>query len=197
MSLDDINKKLDMLVEEQKRKEELRNSKTTDKEKKKKVFRWPRNVKGKAKKEQAKGKHLVLVLRNNRQAEFQWVKGEGGLDQYGKYDFCKFDASAMYQYKKHNFLVVPEWRLEPVGGDVEELELKCIQEGKLWGGENDITQADKLKIGTSGQQTIIRAIEKAEVDRGEKKKGNWGWLIWVGVAIVAGYLILKLTGVIN
>lgn len=180
------------MIEKQTREEREQQEKI--KIKKSRIFKWPGNVKRKAKKEKKLGKHLALVLRSNREAEFVWIKGEGGIDQYGKYDFCKYDASAMYHYKKYNFVVIPEWRLEPVGGIVEELEQKAIQEGKLWGGETDIAMADLMGIGTAGQQTIIRAIEKAEVDKNDKKKGNWGWLIWVGVAIVAGYIIAKLMG---
>jgi hypothetical protein len=167
------------------------------KKKKKKLFKLPGKVKSKSKKALKAGKTLAVILKNNKTIDFQWVENFGGLVQYGPYEFSMYEVGAVYNYNnKLPCIVIPEWRLTPVGGMVEDAEREgnIVIPQKLFGGEADILISQALKIGSQAQQTTIRAIEKKEADMMGKKKGNFGWLLWVGIGLVAVYIIGKLIG---
>jgi hypothetical protein len=164
--------------------------------KKTKKFRWPKSASKGAKKNIKAGKTLALILRKNRTADFKWIENFGGLAQYGQYGFSEYEMSAVYNTGKYPLIVIPEWRLNPAGGKIEQAE----QDGfikidiKLFGGISDILISNTLDVGDQAQQTMIRVMEKVESDMSAKKKGNFGWLLWVGIGLVAIYIIGKLIG---
>jgi hypothetical protein len=198
MSLNDIEKKIDDVNVKVDRVDKLIND--GDKKQKKKLFKKFGKAKRQAKKSLKEGKVLVCYLKNNRDVEFFWseiVMGLIDVDPIYKPVRMKpyhgFESGAVYNFKhKYPVVVIPEWRLLPVGGVVEDLE-RAI----LFGGDKDKVKALELKIGSTAEVVLANMMEKKELDASAKKKGNWGWLIWVVVGLVALYVIGKLMGWFN
>lgn len=195
MTLDELEKKVDVLIDAHKEKEEALKGKD-----KKRVFKGFGKAQRQAKKAIKEGKFLVCYLRNNRSIDFFWTPVIMGLiDVDPKYRPIKvtpyhgFEPGAVYSFKnKWPVLVIPEWRLLPVGGVVEDLERSVA-----FGGDEDKENAAVLKVHTTAEVVLANMMERKEMDATQKPKGSYGWLIWVGIAIVAGYIILKLVGVIK
>lgn len=99
-----------------------------------------------------------------------------------------YEEAAVFYYKKTPCIIVLEWRLMPVGGMAEEYRTRVL------GGEDDQVVAAELGIKRAGQQVIIRAIEKAELDNDKKKGAGMGWIFWILGAGVAIYLLMKMFG---
>ncbi|HPE15052.1 MAG TPA: hypothetical protein PLT65_04380 [Bacilli bacterium] len=166
--------------------------------KKFKLFKFPSSVKRKAKKSVKEGKFLVVYLKNNKTIDFFWAESTMGLidvdpnyKQVRVKPYHGFEPEAVYSYKnKFGALVIPEWRLLPVGGVVEDLEREVS-----FGGTDDILTAKALNISSMAEITLANMMEKKELDANAKKKGNMGWLLWVGVALIGGYVLLKVLGV--
>lgn len=165
-----------------------------------KEFKLPFGIKTKFKKAIKEGKFLVIFLRNNHNIEFKFVKEVGGLIEIDKYRIHLYDNNAVYNYKKNSVFVIFEWRLSPIGGGLEKVHNALIEEGskiddyavRIVGTKEDEAIASILKDHTYGTQTVIRAIEKAELDKGEKKTGGFGAIIWIVVGGIAIYVILKI-----
>jgi len=199
MSLTDISNDLKSIkdrLDKQDAKQLEESSK--DKKKKWKIFRFKGKIKSKAKKSIKEGKILVVYLRNNRSIDFFWVLPVMGLIDI---DPTKqpikvtplhgFEPGSVYSYNnKWPTMVIPEWRLLPVGGVVEEAE----REGVCFGGDTDKDNAAFLKIGTTAELVLANMMEKKELETGVGKKGNWGWLLWVGVGLVGVYILAKVFG---
>ena len=194
MSLQDIENKVDLLVEKKREEEQA----LVDKKKKKfKLFKFPRKAKSGAKKQLKDGKFLICYLKNNKDVDFFWAESVMGLiDVDPKYQGLRikpyhgFEPGAVYNYKyKYPVLVVPEWRLLPIGGVVEDYEQQV-----LFGGDRDKENAKLLNIMSAAEITLANMMEKKELDANAKKKGNWGWLLWVGVALVGAYILVKVFG---
>lgn len=125
-----------------------------------------------------------------------------------KYNPHPYEEMSVFYYKKTPMIIAFSWRLPLVGGRAEEFRIRMEREGKsveeirqalagegsrLVGDEKDSLLAEALGIKTFGQQTIIRGIEHAEIDK-EKKAGGFGWLIWVIVGIGIVYIAMKFFG---
>lgn len=190
MSLDELNKKLDKI-------DAKLNEEEVKKKEKKKLFKGWGKAKRSAKKSIKQGKILICYLKNNRDIDFFWAEQTMGLiDVDPNYQGIRvkpyhgFEPGAVYSFKnKWPVIVVPEWRLLPVGGVVEDTE-KAI----LFGGDVDKVRAGELNILSMSEITLANMMEKKEIDASAKKKGNWGWLLWVGIGIVALYLIARVMG---
>lgn len=151
----------------------------------KKVKEWklPFGIKFKTKKAVKKGKFLVIFIKNNKQIEFKLLNEVGGLIQIDKYKFYAFQADAVHIYKNIPTLVVFEWRLTPVGTDVDEFK------SRLLGGEDDKQLAKEYNLDSTAQLAIIRAIEKAEIEKADKKKMGFSpILLIIGAVIILGLL---------
>jgi hypothetical protein len=165
-----------------------------------KEFKLPFGIKGRLKKAIKDGKFLVIFLRNNHKIEFKFVKEVGGLIEIDKYRLHLYDNDAVYHWKKDPVLVIFEWRLSPVGSTIDEVHSRLIDKNidpdeyraRLIGTTKDEEIASVLKDHTYGVQTVVRAIEKAELDKNDKKKGGFGAVIWIVVGGVAIYVILKI-----
>lgn len=156
------------------------------KELEKKKFKIPFKYRSGVKKKLKDGKILGIICKSNKSIELKYLPIEGGLIQINEYQFKAFEREAVYVYNnKIPAVVVYEDRLTPVGGITEEYK------GMLLQGSEDKELSKKLiGINDFAQQTIIRAIEKIELDKelGKKKKSlNIVWII-IGIVVVI-YLI--------
>lgn len=144
-----------------------------------KNFKLPFGVHMKAKRGVKRDKMLCVFLGSNHQLTFKVVNVVGGLVQLGDYQYKAYENGAIYHYKNLPVIVALEWRLTLVGGT------------------SDFDDANNRSIGDFAQQTIIRAIEKIEIDKevGKgKKKIPIAWLV-VGLVVVI-YLVSKSFGVV-
>jgi hypothetical protein len=132
------------------------------------------------------GKLLVVFLGLNRKARFLVGEIVDGLIRVdGK--FYGMEEVSVYSYsKKFSVVVIFEWRLLAAGGKAEEYRSRVI------GGEDDVKVAEATGIRSFGALTIIRAIENAELDKSEKKKGFGAWIFWIIGGIVVIFIISKL-----
>lgn len=196
MSLQQMKADIEDLKLQLKKKAEEEN---ITKKKKLKAFKFPSIVKRKAKKSIKEGKFLICYLKNNKTIDFFWAESTLGLidvdPNYHKVrvkPYHGFEPEAVYSYKsKFGALVIPEWRLLPIGGVVEDLEREVA-----FGGTEDVLTAKALNITSMAEITLANMMEKKELDANAKKKGNFGWLLWVGIAVVGGYVLLKVLGVV-
>jgi transcriptional regulator of met regulon len=185
----EIEKKLGM-TEEQK----------PEKGVKKITLKIPLKLRKKVQKE--KGASLALMLYHNKEAEFVTATYRDGLlvayfgdpkDPLTKKRSYAYDEKSMFtlrvKKKRFPFVVFIESRLIPVGGDAEELQ--ATVESKSLDMEKTIALAKQIGITNFGQQTIVREIEQSEVSKDEKKKGSWGWLIWVAVIVGIAFIAMK------
>ena len=187
-------------------------------EKKKKEKGWKFKIPGKVKKEVLKSndKAAAIFVGQNRLGDWKVAEAKDGLwwIENGKYDDGKprkdsytYEEAAMFhlRIKKNKlvpFIILFSWRLTPGGGKAEEMKSKWIDEyGDEWrtrliGGKDDEMIAELAGIKKFGQQTIIRGIEQAEIEKDMKKKGQFGWVIWAILGIGIVFLILKFLKVI-
>lgn len=140
----------------------------------------------------ADDKALVLYIGPNKGASWKTAVARDGLwkieeDKDDKGYGYEEQAIFYLKIKKKQvpLIVLFSYRLLPVGGKAEEYRAMIV------GGKAEEDAAEKLGIKKFGQQTIIRAIEQAELDKDVKKKGGMGWLIWVGVGIALIYVLSK------
>lgn len=159
-------------------------------DKSKKPFKLPFKFRGK--RNYKKGKVLVIHLGYNHYLNFKWGVLQGGLIKVGTGDeeeYYDYESGAVYFYKKFPVVVVFQWRLNPAGGMAEEYKNKNI------GGDDDKGYADDKGLSSHAQQTIIRAIKQAEIDKDDDKKKSKKGLIWIIIAGVVGvYLIANSMG---
>lgn len=151
----------------------------------KKVKEWklPFGIRFKTKSAVKKGKFLVIFIKNNKAIEFKYLNEVGGIIQIDQYKFYAFQADAIHLYKNIPVLLVFEWRLTPVGSSIDEFR------SRLLGGEEEKELASKYNMTTEAQLAIIRAIEKAEIEKAEKKKMKFSpILLIIGAVIVLGVL---------
>ena len=144
--------------------------------------------KAKAKPEKSVG----VFMYHNREAEFKEVTYRDGLLYCGEQSFT-YEPGCCYQlkYKRKRIplYVIYEWSMIPEGGKTAEYR------NRLVGTEFDKDLAEKLGVKSAGQQTIIRRIEQAEVDKeGKQKKPLGGMIIWIIVIVIIIYLASKLFG---
>jgi len=135
---------------------------------------------------------VCLWLSHNKLAEFKKIVFKDGLLYVGENSYF-YDERAIYSlkqgFKRLPLVVVKEDRLIPVGGVVEEYKSRV-----LLGGEDEDHTLEK-DLHNHGQQTIIRGIEQAELDK-DKKKGKGGSVIlWIILGVAALYLVAKVFGV--
>ena len=194
MSLEQMKQDIEYL----KNKAVADDEKNQSKKKKKRIFKFSGIIKRKAKKSIKEGKFLICYLKNNKTIDFFWAESTMGLidvdpnyKQVRVKPYHGFEPEAVYTYKnKYGAIVIPEWRLLPIGGVVEDLEREIG-----FGTTNDINNAKILNITSMAEITLANMMEKKEIDANLKKKGNYGWVLWVGVAVVGGYVLLKVLGV--
>lgn len=148
-------------------------------------IRIPRRVKVKA---QSKRESNVIVvwLGGNKRVDFKTGRIKDGLISVEGHEFG-YESEAIYHYKKWPLCVVFEWRLLPVGGRLEEYR-------RLIGDDKTVEQAKTLGVNTFGQQTIIRAIQKAHLEgTGAARKGV-SLILWLLIGVGAIYAVSKLFG---
>jgi hypothetical protein len=138
------------------------------------------------------GKVLCIFLHANKNMTLKVVNIVDGLVEIDiglkKYQFKAFEPGAVYRYKKWPVIVAFEWRLLLAGGIAEEYMAEVI------GGDDSVAAAKELDITSFGQETTIRAIEKAELEKDQPKKKGMGMWIWILVGGVALYFIAKSAG---
>lgn len=146
--------------------------KLADQKKTRKQYKIPWIVRAGYKRKQKKGEILVLHMQNNHNADFKWVKEEGGNILINGTPH-RFDNTAIYNVGNIPLMPIFEWRLEPAGGTTDK------QKAEDAGGT------------TFSGKTVIRAIESAELAKveGKKKKGKGGLLLLIIGVIVVIYLI--------
>lgn len=162
-----------------------------------KEFKLPGKVRGKIKRKNKEGKVLVIFHRYNRTIEFRYAPIVGGIIHISaetpigqkEYKFCLYEPQAVYNYNnKIGVVSAFEWRLTPIGGKTEDYR------ARLTGDQIDHKIAEEMNLNSYGQETIIRAIEQAELSKDDKKKGSFAF-IWIILGIIALGLILKQAGV--
>lgn len=136
---------------------------------KKKTWKLPFGIRMKSRKAVKQGKILAIILRKNHRLEFKVVRVIGGLIEVDSVQYKAYEEGAIYIYKKIPVVVILDWRLTLVGG------------------MTDFKIAKDLGVADFAQETLIRVIEKVEVEKDlGKKRGklNWAWLILLlGVVI--------------
>jgi len=154
----------------------------------KKKFNLP--FKFRKKKPFKQGKVLVVWLGYNHNVVFKWGVVRGGLIIVDGEQYRAYESGAVYFYKnKFPVVLLFEWRLTPAGGTTEQRLVKPI------GGDEDKRFADDNGLFSHAQQTIIRAIMQAEIDKDEQKKKGGKSIIWIVIGIgIALYFILKALG---
>lgn len=158
----------------------------------------------------------ALFIGPNRNAEWKLAVARDGLwwietdEKDGKHrpikDSYTYEEAAVFNLRQGRkmipIIILFSWRLTPGGGKAEEIKSKWTDQNKLpWqerliGGKDDEMLADVAGLKKYGQQTIIRGIEQAELDKDQPKKGNFGWLIWVLLGVVGLFLGAKFLGFI-
>jgi len=150
----------------------------------KKDFKIPRKVRNQRK--ARKGFIAVLFMRNNHRVDWLWAQEEGGIMKI-KDKYYGFDNTAVYFDKKYPIMVVYEWRLIPAGGSKDKVL-------PFAGGEADKKVAESLGIETYAEKTIIRAIEKVEIEREDKKKKKFPIILIVIIIGIIIYLVSRFLG---
>jgi RecG-like helicase len=162
-----------------------------------KEFKLPSKVKGKIKRKNKEGKILIVFFRNNKTLEFRYAPIIGGIVHLSaetpsgqkEYKFSLYEPEAVYIFNnKIGAIGVFEWRLTPIGGLTEEYRSRLV------GDQVDQKLAEELGLNSYGQETIIRAIEQAELSKDEKKKGSFS-IIWIILGLIAVGLVLQQLGV--
>lgn len=110
----------------------------------------------------------ILKLQTNRTAWFTKAPVSNGfIDIDGK----KKNADHGFVFLldgKHPFMVVPEWKINPLPTEQEEIRL----------GDN-----------AYAEQVFIRALEQIQAEDGKKKMSVNMW-IWIGIgAVILGYVL--------
>lgn len=151
---------------------------------KKQEYKLPFGIKAKAKRNIKQGKILVIYMRSNRSMEFRFCKVVGGLIELDGETYKAYEGKAIYHYRKYPVMMFYEWRLTAAGGVTESYQSRVI------GGELEEKVAKELKIGDFAQQTIIRAIEKIELDKEIGKKKGKLPIVWIiiGIGILLYFL---------
>ena len=164
-----------------------------DKQTKERFFKIPFGIRFKSGREKKKGKILALWLRNNHTAQFIYASIDGGLiiveTKAGKKSY-NYDNTAIYFYKRIPLVVIFEWRLVPAGGVIESFQNRVL------GGEDSAKLSEEMGINAYAQETIIRGVEKTEIEKLDKKKGKFGfvWILLIGGVVV--FVILKLLKIV-
>jgi len=136
---------------------------------KKKSWNLPFGVKLKGRRAVKQGKFLAIVLRQNHKLEFKVANVVGGLIEVDKTSYKAYEDGAVYFYKKFPVVIILDWRLTLVGG------------------MTDFKDAVAKDITSFAQQTMVRVIEKTEVEKDlGKKKGR----LSVGVMVVIVGIII-------
>lgn len=158
----------------------------------KKEKKWTIKIPSMIKRAALKQGHVAaLVLRANKNAEPKKAYIRDGLIHL-EGDTYAYEAAAVYHLKQGTktipLVVIPEWRLLPVGGKTEEYMMR------VWNGEEAQKVAKELKITNEGVKTMIRAIEQAEVGKDEKKKGGISPIVWLMIGVGIIYVLSQLFG---
>lgn len=140
---------------------------------KEKPFKLKASIRAKARSAHLKNRVLVFYLGTNRVLTPVIAKIKNNMVQVNE---KLYDASTWFYYvyqmgnKNIPCLVVPEWRMTPIG-------------------TKDYEEAVKDKNTTDAQTIIIKAIEMKENLMTDKKMGGkmWIWII-LGLAVV-GYIL--------
>lgn len=144
---------------------------------KKKQWKLPFGIRMKARKGIKRQKILCIWLGSNKVLDFKIVQITGGIIQVGKYQYKPYETGAIFHYKKMPVCVALEWRMTLVGG------------------QTDWDNAKTLNVGDFAQQTILRAIEKFEIDKEAGKAKRKFPVVWLVVALgIVIYLITKSVG---
>lgn len=149
-----------------------------------KKFKLPFKFKFGNRRKMKNGLVLVIHFRSNKLLEFKYCEIVDGLVQMDEETFKAFENSAVYHYKKYPVLAFFEWRLTPVGGLTE------LAESRVIGGEDAQKVADEFGVGDFAQKTIMRAIQKSEVDKEFGKKKGKIPIVWIvlGLGILLYFL---------
>lgn len=177
------------------------------KKKKEGKVRVPGNLMSWARKEPNRA--VAICLGFNHQLLFKRAEARDGnwYIEGDKYNPHAYEEMAVFNHKRTPFIVAVSWRILLTGGRAEQLRAIIkhkkeigdsagdvqLEGTHVFGDEKDAEIAEWAGIKTFGQQTIIRGIEHAEIDK-EKKAGGFGWLIWVIVGIGIVYLAMKFFG---
>lgn len=121
---------------------------------KKRDYKLPFGIRLKGRRAIKEEKFLAIILHKNHKLSFKLVKVVGGLVEVNSTSYKAYEDGAIYFYKKFPVIVVFDWRLTLVGG------------------ASDFNAAKDNKILDLAQETVIRVIEKVEVEKeiGKKKK---------------------------
>lgn len=181
----------------------------------KKTKFWKMKIPGKIKRAVMKDNNraAAFFIGPNRMAEWRVAFARDGLwyvegeerDAKGEKikDSYAYEEAAVFHLKQGKNKLIPviilfSWRLTPAGGKAEEAATQLAEKGiwnaRLVGGQKDEIIAELAGLKKFGQQTIIRGIQQAEIEKNMPKKSNFGWLIWIGVGLAALYVIMKLLG---
>jgi len=143
------------------------------------------------------GVSVALWLGANHKAEFKKAVFRDGLIYVGDQSYG-YEEGGVYQLKNGRklmpFIVVFAWRLTMLGGSTDEAWARSRDGNGLVNGEELLKVAEVLGVTNFGQLSMVRRLEQAEVDKLEKKKGNYTLLIWVVVIGIVGYLLFKMFG---
>lgn len=139
----------------------------------------------------------ALFLGANRVARWKKAVYRDGLVYVGEQSYG-YEETAVFTLqqgmRKIPITVVFEWRLLPVGGRAEEVWARAREGSGLVDSKVLGEVADALGLKNLAQLSIVRRIEQAEVDKGEKKKGGMAW-IWIVLGLgVLAYIAMKFFG---
>lgn len=156
----------------------------------KKAFKLPFKFRSKRKYKQ--GKVLVVWFGSNHHMDFKWGEVNGGLVKVDDEIYKAYERGAVYFHKKFPVIACFEWRLTPLGGSSEDVYRKDLFRSEAVGGDFDKKVAEELGLSAHAQQTIIRSIIQAELDKDDvKKKPKKAVILFIIGGIVLVYLIAK------
>lgn len=178
---------IDTIKEQERRLKELEEALHIQKEKKEKKFKFRIPIKFQRATKKNTQTAAAICIGHNRRIQWKKAVERDGLWHIGEQKYA-YEESSVFFIKNTPVIIIFEWRMIPVGGIAEEYKSRII------GGQEDQDNAALIGIKNFGEQTIIRAIEQAELDKDEKKKGGMGWIIWILLGVGAIYLLSRFFG---
>lgn len=141
------------------------------------------SVRPKFAKSKKPNKIVVVWLGSDRKVQFKVCEIHSGIIQVGDYQFKPYEAKAIYHFKKWPVCVALEDRLDLVSGSGDELVNDALVGGSLFDKMDDSWKAKFKGLNDFAQQTIIRIIEKIEVDKELGKKKGKLPIVWIVIGL--------------
>lgn len=191
--IENMDKRMDVLMEAVKLKKELEEKEEQVKQKK---WKLPFKTRWGAKKKIKDNKVLCFMLRLNRSLDYGWGEcDDKGVVHY-RSQMYDLDAGSVYILNtkiKIPVVVIFEWR-NLIAGQFDEYKYN-IMGGMLDKSMNDQLVTQLLSYGQKIGKKEIELQELAKIEDAKKKKSNLLWIILFGVgALALIFIVLKFLG---